>query len=180
LSFLDSIAETELRHIYLYWLERRQGRQIPRRGDIRPNEIDPQYLPSLFLYRREDNGRFRCLLVGTELVKIFQRDETGSYLDEILPPNLSASRLKLFARCVEERRPIYYAGPALMMMRERRRVGRLLLPLSSDGGKAEFVFGIATFGPILDCLPGGMPFPDTEEPASVITANDEDMLSVYT
>jgi hypothetical protein len=177
-SFLDEIKEPELRDTFLYWLGKRSRRTVPLRKDIGPADINPQYLPQLFMYRKEPGGRFRCILVGTEIVKIFQRDETGLYLDEILPAYSSKGRLRLFARCVEERRPVYYAGPALIPTRDRRRVGRLLLPLSSDGEVADHIFGIVMFGPILDCLPGGMPFPDVEEPTAIAVASDEDMPTV--
>jgi len=177
-SFLDKIQEPELKELYLYWLEKRAGRVIPLRKDIGPSDIGPQHLPHLFLYRREANGRFRCILVGTEIVKIFQRDETGLFLDEILPVYSSKSQLKLFVRCIEEQRPVYYGGPALIPTRDRRRVGRLLLPLSSDGKNADHVFGIVRFGPIIDSLPGGMRLPDVEEPTAIAVASDKDMLAV--
>jgi hypothetical protein len=174
-SFLDKIREPELKDILLYWLGKRSGRAVPLRKDIGPAGIDPRHLPHLFMYRYEANERFRCVLAGTEIVKIFQRDETGLYLDEILPAHSRNSRLKLFARCVEDQRPVYYAGPALIPTRDRRRVGRLLLPLSSDGELSDHVFGIVRFGAILDSLPGGRPFPEVEEPAVIAVASDEDL-----
>ena len=163
----------------MYWLEKRAGRAIPLRQDIGPGDIGSQNLPHLFLYRKEASGRFRCILVGTEIVKIFQRDETGLCLDEILPAYSRESRIKLFARCVEDQRPVYYGGPALIPTRDRRRVGRLLLPLSSDGKVADHVFGIVRFGPIMDSLPGGMPLPEVEEPTTIAVASDRDMLAVF-
>lgn len=174
-SFLDKIREPELKDIFLYWLGKRSGRAVPLRKDIGPAGIDPQHLPHMFMYRTEANGRFRCVLVGTEIVKVFQRDETGLYLDEILPAYSRKSRLKLFARCVDDQRPVYYAGPALIPTRDHRRVGRLLLPLSSGGEGSDHVFGIVKFGPILDNLPGGRPFPKIEEPAVIAVASDEDL-----
>ncbi len=178
MSFLDKIKEPELKELFFYWLEKRAGRVIPLRVDIGPGDIGPQHLPHLFMYRKEASGRFRCILVGTEIVKIFQRDETGLYLDEILPAHSSKARLRLFARCVDEQRPVYYGGPALIPTRDRRRVGRLLLPLSSDGKIADHVFGIVRFGPILDRLPGGTPFPKIEEPTAIAVASNKDMLAV--
>ena len=174
-AFLDEIREPELREVFLYWLAKRSGRTVPLRKDIGPAGIDPRHLPHLFMYRREADGRLRCVLMGTEIVKIFQRDETGLYLDDILPDHSRKSRLKLFARCVDDQRPVYYAGPALIPTRDRRRVGRILLPLSSDGEVSDHIFGIARFGPILDSLPGGRPFPKIEEPAIIAIAEDEDL-----
>lgn len=174
-SFLDEIREPELKEVFLYWLGKRSGRAIPPRHDIGPAGINPNYLPHLFMYRREANGRFRCILVGTEIVNVFHRDETGRYLDEIMPAYSRNSRLKLFARCVDEVRPVYYRGPALIHTRERRRLGRLLLPLSSGSETADHIFGMVLFGPVLDSLPPGRPVPESEEPAAIAVASDEDM-----
>lgn len=173
--FIDDIREPELKEVFRHWLQCRNGRAVPLRGDIGPTGIDPGYLPSLFMYRREPDGRFRCILIGSELVKVFHRDETGLYLDEILPPHSRNSRLRLFARCADEARPVYYAGPALIPTRERRRVGRLLLPLSSDGEAADHVFGMAVFGPIQERPRQTVPFPQGGDPAIIAIAGDEDL-----
>ena len=175
MAFLDEIREPELKDVFLYWLGKRSGRAVPLRDDIGPAGIDPQHLPHLFMYRKEAGGRFRCILVGTEIVNVFHRDETGRYLDEIMPPHSCNSRLKLFARCVDAARPVYYRGPALIHTRERRRLGRLLLPLSSGGETADHIFGMALFGPVLNSLPLGLPLPESEEPATIAVASDEDL-----
>lgn len=175
MTFLDKIREPELKEIFLYWLGKRSGRAVPLRNDIGPAGIDPRHLPNLFMYRREAGGRFRCILVGTEIVKVFHRDETGQYLDEIVPPHSRNGRLKLFARCVDSERPVYYRGPALIHTRERRRLGRLLLPLSSSGEATDHVFGMALFGPVLDSLPLGLPLPESEEPTTIAVARDKDL-----
>ena len=174
-SFLDEIREPELKDIFLYWLGKRSGKAIPTRNDIGPASINPNYLPHLFMYRKEASGRFRCILVGTEIVNVFHRDETGQYLDEIVPSHSRDSRLQLFARCVDEVRPVYYRGPALIHTRERRRLGRLLLPLSSGSEAADHIFGMAQFGPVLDNLPPGLPLPEIEKPVVIAVASDEDM-----
>lgn len=175
MSFLDEIREPELKELFLFWLKKREGGAIPLRKDIGPAGIKPGYLPHLFMYHREANGRLRCILVGTGIVKTFHRDETGQYLDEILPPHSRNSRLMLFTRCLDERRPVYYRGPALFHTRERRRIGRLLLPLSSGAECADHIFGMALFGPLLNSLPAGQPLPESEEPAAIAIASDEDL-----
>lgn len=176
MSFLDEIREPELKELFLFWLKKREGRAIPLRKNIGPAGIRPGYLPNLFMYHREDGVRLRCILVGTGIVKIFQRDETGQYLDEILPLHSRNSRLILFARCLDEMRPVYYRGPALIHTRERRRIGRLLLPLSSGAECADYIFGMSLFGPLLSSLPAGQPLPESEEPVAIAVAGDEDLI----
>jgi len=178
LSFIGEIREPEIKELFLFWLEKRDGRTIPLRKDIGPIGINPRHLPHLFIYRREADGRFRCILIGTEIVNVFHRDETGMYLDEIVPPHSRSSRLKLFARCIDDARPVYYSGPALIHTRERRRVSRILLPVSSGGGAADHIFGMALFGPVLDKLPMGTALPENEEPAVIAIASEEDLYTV--
>ena len=175
MPFLDAIREPELKELYRFWLGKRQGRPVPLRRDIRPAEIDYRYLPNLFIYRREADGRFRCILIGTEMVSVFHRDETGMFLDEILPPSARENRLALFARCVDESRPVYYAGPAMIHTRERRSVARLLLPLASDGALADHIFGMALFGPVLENPAPGRPSPKHDAPEIVAVADDADI-----
>lgn len=177
MSFIDDVREPELKELFRFWLKLRNGRPIPLRKDIGPAGIAPRYLPHLFMYRREANGRFRCILIGTGLVHVFHRDETGMYLDEILPSHSRSSRLMLFARCADDGRPVYYSGPALIHTRERRRLGRLLLPLTSGGEVADYVFGMALFGPILGNLSPGTALPENETPAVIAIASEDDMIT---
>lgn len=175
MAFFDDIREPELKEVFRHWLQRRNGYAVPLRKDIGPAGINPAYLPHLFMYRREPGGRLRCILIGSELVTVFRRDETGLYLDEIVSPESGNSRLKLFARCVGEARPVYYAGPAQIPMGDRRRVSRLLLPLSSDGATVDHVFGMALFGPLLERAPQGTPIPLRADPAAIAVAGEEDL-----
>lgn len=178
MAFFDDIRESELKELFRHWLQRRNGCALPLRKDIGPTGINPAYLPHLFMYRREVGGRLRCILIGSEIVAVFHRDETGRYLDEIVPPESGSSRLKLYARCVDEARPIYYAGPALIPTGDRRRVCRLLLPLSSDGVAADHVFGMALFGPLLNNGRQGTAIPLRTDPAAIAVAGDEDLQQV--
>lgn len=174
MAFVDEIADAEIRDVYRYWLAKRAGGRVPLKASIDPVEFAPGWLRNMFMYRVEGE-RFRCILVGTEIVRIFGRDETGMFLDEIVPPEHAASRQRLFQRAVRDRLPVYYAGPALIPTRERRRVSRLLLPVSSDGVSADHVFGIAKFGPADDRQPGDTPLAAPDEPAIIAVATPEDL-----
>jgi len=174
MAFIDAIADAAIKDVYRYWLTKRAGGRIPLKADINPVEFAPRWLPSLFMYRLEDK-RFRCILVGTEIVQIFGRDETGMFLDEIVPAKHAASRQRLFERAVRDRLPVYYAGAALLPNRENRRVSRLLLPISSDGKAADHVFGIAKFGPADARKPGDIPRDARNGPAIIAVATKKDL-----
>jgi hypothetical protein len=174
MAFVDEIPVEDIKDVYAYWLGKRANGRVPLKQDIDPVEFKPHWLPNLFMYRVENN-RFRCILAGTRIVQVFRRDETGMFLDEILPPEHAQSRHRLFERAVRDRLPVYYVGPALASNPEYPRVSRLLLPVSSDGVSADHIFGIVKFGPAGgrgpedDSLGGGF------EPAKIVIATKQDL-----
>ena len=148
LAFTKKIREREIQEIFRYWLERRPRGGVPDRGSIDPKTIPHEYLPNLFLYEYEPEGRFRCKLVGTDIARILGKDETGRYLDEILDPAVAKERLALFEQTVTSGRPVYYRYHAIAGRGERRLFSRILLPVSSGWGKADHVFGMVRYGPM--------------------------------
>lgn len=172
--FIDTIPNGAIRDVYTYWLRQRSGGRLPLKRDIDPLELSPNCLPDLFLYRLE-NDRFRCILVGTRVVHMTGRDETGSYLDEGLPPEHVASRQRLFERTVRDRLPVYYVGPARIANPRFARVSRLLLPVSSDGVVADHVFGIARFGPAGAPDAKGRARSDPFGPARIVVATRQEL-----
>lgn len=144
----ESIREPGLREILRFWLERRPGGGVPKRSSIGPAAIPPHLLPHLFLYAREMDGRFRCKLIGTELVRIFGGDQTGRRLDELLPPAVARQRARLFQQALDTGRPICYRGLAITISGDQRRYERILLPVTSSGPAADQVFGMARYGPV--------------------------------
>ena len=175
MTFIGELPIGEFRDVYSYWLgKRRAGGRVPLRRDLAPVEFPPSWMPNLFMYRVEGE-RFRCILAGTKIVEMFGRDETGLFLDEILPPEHAASRQRLFERSVRDRVPVYYAGPGLIPGPDDRRVARLLLPVSSDGVAADHIFGIVSFGPDLRHGPDDASLGDRIEPAKIAIATERDL-----
>jgi len=174
MAFFDEIPVGGIRDVYAYWLGKRRNGRLPLKQDIDPIEFKPHWLPDLFMYRFED-GRFRCILVGTRIVQVRGRDETGMFLDEVLPREHAASRQRLFERAARDRVPVFYSGPSLDPSREFPRVSRLLLPVSSDGIASDHVFGIARY----EKSPGRELRPGTPSsraiPARIVVATQEDL-----
>lgn len=148
MSFFESVREREIREIFQFWLERRCDGAVPAWHSITPANIPPKLLPHLFMYARETSGRFYCKLIGTALARVFGGDETGRYLDEILPPRVALHRAGLFQHVLDTARPVYYRGLAATRPGELRRYGRILLPVACSGQAAKLVFGMARFGPL--------------------------------
>lgn len=174
MAFIDEIPAGRIRDVYAYWLGKRRNGRLPLKRDIDPVEFSPDWLPDLFMYRLED-GRFRCILVGTRLVQVRGRDETGMFLDEVLPREHAASRQRLYERAARDRVPVYYSGPSLGPSQEYHRVSRLLLPVSSDGVVSDLVFGIARYERSIGRESNGRSLAGRSAPARIVVATDEDL-----
>lgn len=142
----SDISQPEIRVILDYWLSKRGADVVPPVKAIDPSEISPDLLPWLFLFRREEAGRFRCSLAGTGIVRIDGFDSTGRYLDDILQGGEKKERIKLFDDVVHSAMPLCYRGRRPVSANVERGFTRLLLPVSGGGGVIDHVFGIVRFG----------------------------------
>lgn len=147
-DFVKSIQEDEIRDIFQYWLERCPPGGIPHRGSIDPSTIPYQYLPNLFLYEREESGRFRCKLVGTDLVRVMGRDDTGFCLDETEYGPAAGERQALFETTVATGRPVYCRYRGVTAHGQERMFSRILLPIASALGRPDQIFGMMLYGPL--------------------------------
>lgn len=175
MPFLDSIRESEIREVFLYWLKRRPTGGVPARADIDPADIPPRYLPHLFLYVRETDGRFRCRLIGTEIAQVFGSDATGRCLDEFLPATVARQRTRLFQEVLDRGLPAYLRGLAVTRSGGQRRYGRILLPVASSGSDADQIFGMALFGPEEKPMPPPIAGSAFANPAQIIHAGESDL-----
>lgn len=141
------ISQPEIRVILDYWLNKRGADVVPPVRAIDPTEIAPDLLPWLFLFRREDKGRFQCCLVGTGIVRIDGFDSTGRYLDDVLQGSEKKERIKLFDDVIHTAMPLCYRDRRRVSADAERGFTRLLLPVSG-GGAIDHVFGIIRFGPL--------------------------------
>lgn len=176
MSFFESMNEPEMRELFRFWLQRRYGGITPQWYSITPADICPKLLPSLFLYRREPDGRFRCKLIGTELCRVFGANETGRYLDAMLPPQVARHRTGLFQNVLDTALPVYFRGLSVTRPGELRSYSRLLLPLASEGRMADLVFGLALFGPLEALATGAELEQISANPARVLYATAADLL----
>ena len=175
MSFLDAIREPEIREIFLYWLKRRPSGGVPARGSIDPADIPPKYLPHLFFYQREEDGQFRCKLIGTGINRVSGSDATGLSLDKFLPAMVARARTRLYRRVLDSARPSYFRGLAIVRQGEQRRYGRILLPVASSGQAADQIFGMVLYGPKEKPVPASIAAKAWERPAQIIQASEQDL-----
>jgi hypothetical protein len=175
MAFTNKIREKEIRDIFRYWLERRGPSGAPAQGRIDPRTIPHKHLPNLFLYEHEPEGRFRCKLIGTDIVRVLGKDDTGRYLDEMLDPPTAVETTNLFEQAVTSGRPVYYRYRALTARGERRLFSRILLPVSSGRGRINQIFGMVRYGPA-EYRSGRQRSPAADNRLSeVVAATDNDL-----
>jgi hypothetical protein len=117
------------------------GDRLPRRADIRAEEI-PRLLPYVFLVDViGDPPAFRFRLVGTQIAVWAGRDYTGAMLDEpSYGPNWRMVH-EIYAKVVATRVPAYSEYSAPWQEREFLTYERIIAPLSSDGATIDMLFG---------------------------------------
>ena len=129
----ETIAEPQLRDLYLYWTGKRGERQFPARADIVPEDIG-KLLPFVLLLDVLEGGRhLRFRLVGTDAAAGI--DPTGKLMHEAVPDGIYRDHITaLFRRGA--------TGPGALYSRSSyaygdvegpRSISRLFMPLAGDG-----------------------------------------------
>ena len=129
------------RQILRYWLSKRKTTRFPSRADIEPAAI-ARLLPDVMLIDVEYPPlRFRFRLVGTRLTRVYGKEYTSRYLDELdLDDHQRAITCDYdeVAQCGVPHCDEY----AYIMHSDRyRHFERLLLPLSDDGQIVNMLLG---------------------------------------
>lgn len=147
----DSVSprEPQLRELLAYWDRKRGANAMPSRGDIDPIEI-PGLLPDLLIAETAERiGDFRYRLYGTRVCSGFGHDRTGMRFSE-LPQLVNHEEVyEGYWRAYRDRRPHYFHGRIVSLVRDFSRYSRLLLPLSPDGETVDRILGGVVFFPTL-------------------------------
>jgi hypothetical protein len=85
-------------------------------------------------------GRFHFRLYGTELERVYGRDLTHCYLDQLSPADLWSVIILHYQMVAQTRQPLF-APISICNGRWYSEVSRLLLPLSSDDSPVAFIMG---------------------------------------
>jgi len=117
---------------------------LPGRPHIDPAAM-PKLMPAIFFtdVERGSRLRFRIRLIGTRLARLFARDPTRRYADEVMP-GIDDSPLGIALRAVvESGLPNHGGGPVTLIPgKEYLKIERLLLPLADDGRSVDMVLGM--------------------------------------
>lgn len=142
MGLMNGIPEPELQALLRYWAMRRGRGRVPLVRDMDPLDLPPKILPWLFLFRRDADRRFRCVLVGTGIVGVDGCDTTGRILENLPWVADRPRQIQLFEEAASTGLPIYYAGQRRIGPNTMRFFSRLLLPVGRDRRSADHMFGM--------------------------------------
>jgi hypothetical protein len=130
----------ELCALHRFWLDTklRGGGRLPRRSEIRPEDLKP-WLGWINLLELVDGGRdFIFRLYGSNVAREFGRDLTGRSVSELPAEHLPIVTAP-FARVIGERVPC--ATRHLLHFEDGRSFvwERLVLPLAEDGATVDIL-----------------------------------------
>jgi hypothetical protein len=144
----DQLYRAKHRRLYDYWQTLRPpGRRLPRRQDIDPVEI-PTLLPNIWLtdvVMERGVARFRERLVGTALAKLFGKDTTGRFFEEIYAGDHLARQLATYRAVVDRGMPHLARLRVPLNDRDFIVYDRLMLPLASDYTTPDMIIGIHAY-----------------------------------
>ncbi|HEV8389728.1 MAG TPA: PAS domain-containing protein [Dongiaceae bacterium] len=131
------------------WQELCRDGRLPTRAAFPPESLTPWmgHIQIVELVCEGDTKRYRVRLVGTRIVYYEGRDNTGLFLDDVIPMEQRAEILEPHSRCAETRAPVYSAFYSCGEGAISSQLERLILPLAADGTTVDqFLVAIYRMG----------------------------------
>lgn len=113
--------------------------RLPSRNDFPPESLVP-WIGHIQLVEAVRDGealRFRVRLVGTRIVYYEGRDNTGLFLDEVIPAEDREAVLAPYRNCLDSRQPVYSTFYSCGAAAISSLLERMILPLASDGHSVD-------------------------------------------
>lgn len=133
------LSHPELTALRDLWTSLAANGELPRRSRL-DLKITKRWASHLSIAAVLPDGRFQFTLFGTELERVYGRDLTNCYLDELSPANLWAVVISHYETVARIRQPLF-APISISNGRWYSEVSRLLMPLSSDDREVAFILG---------------------------------------
>jgi hypothetical protein len=121
------------------WKELCRNGHLPARADFPPESLT-HWMGHIQIVERVsegDNVRHRVRLVGTRIVYYEGRDNTGLFLDDVIPMDQRDEILEPYRRCAETRAPVHSAFYSCSNAAISSQLERLILPLATDGAAID-------------------------------------------
>nr|WP_298683711.1 PAS domain-containing protein [uncultured Dongia sp.] len=140
--------EPEFTAIYELWRAKVRSGRLPSRADFDPADLPHAILRHMLLFdveRHPDRLRFRFRLASTGFVDLVGREVTGTYIDELAPPDRTDPVREALEEISNTGRPIFLASRLTLVSKDYYYVKRLGLPLAQDGVRVDMI--MASFLP---------------------------------
>lgn len=131
-------------------LQAKDQDRLPTRAELSPRRIGAAGLPNMLMMEVEgEPPRFLLRLVGTRLVRLAGRDNTGRYFDELAAEHRDAHPFyqRVLARVAIQARPLVVTANLFYHGRDWLGFRALVAPLSSDGDRVDRIVGAIEFDP---------------------------------
>ena len=134
-----------VRQFYDYWLSIAPPGGLPGRQHVEPEKMTPWLSRLWLLDIHRDPMRFRCRLVGSDMVRSIGREVTGAWLDEVHPQSVTnASSRGRFRIVAELGRATWRHGvPRWARLPDYQFVESCLVPLARDGRTPDKVMALS-------------------------------------
>ncbi len=119
------------------YLAHRDENGVLLRSAFDPTE-QPKLLPWLQLFEFSPPDEFYCRLMGTAVVRLFNRDYTGKYLREYMTAPAIEDRLYEMTECLKTGSPSFFFSHSAVPGREHIRIVRGLFPALGKNGQMLF------------------------------------------
>lgn len=122
------------------WESRRVDERLPARSDFTVTDLQPYFGWLCLLRVNPDRQDLVYSLIGTRIVDLVGRDNTGKAVGESIPPWALATYLCI----MDDPRPVRCWGTVNWRKRDYLKQESLLLPLASDGRTVDQFLTIMT------------------------------------
>jgi hypothetical protein len=134
----------KVRALAEYWRSIHPLAGLPGRQHVDPCNIPKSLLPNLLLVDIDGAARrFTWRLMGTGLVKIFERDHTGLPFESAYHKRHEANAYKDLLVLISGKEPRWRRAPASFQRnRDYLTIERAFFPLAGNGDMVDMAFGI--------------------------------------
>ena len=142
---LPHLRDKRLHLLLDHWLDRRGEGGVPLRSAIDPSAIVP-VLPYIWLCEfNAAEERFRMRLAGEEINKLYGKNISSCYFEEITRPSFLPVMMRRYRRIIEEP-AILHCGGLIYFSHSSPVVGeRLGLPLRMEDGRITQIIGVSIY-----------------------------------
>jgi len=142
---MSHLRDTRLHLLLDHWLDRRGEDGVPLRSAIDPSAI-VSVLPYIWLCEfNAAEERFRMRLAGEEINKLYGRNISSCYFEEIASPSFLPIMMRRYRRIIEQPAILHCAG-LIYFSNSSPVVGeRLGLPLRMEDGRITQIIGVSFY-----------------------------------